>query len=54
MSEEEAKRIAEEYARTVPDDIHVPTLAKMIQKNGVSVLSSRKQPGGFQKIRMIA
>jgi hypothetical protein len=42
MTAEEARHIAEEYARSVPDDIHVPTLARMIEEHGIAILNDKE------------
>ncbi len=42
MTSDEAKRITEEYARSVPDDVHVPTLARMIEKHGIAILNDKE------------
>ena len=42
MTLDEAKRIAEEYARSVPGDIHVPTLARMLEKHGTAILNEKE------------
>jgi len=36
MTHEEARKLAKEYAKSVPDDVHVPTLTSMLLRGEVS------------------
>lgn len=43
MTKDAARRLAEAYAASVPDDVHVPTLVKLIKRHGAKTIEEVRE-----------